>query len=772
MLQRFNIIKNVGRFDDLKCGKGTQDYFGKFTVIYARNGSGKTTICDILRSLGCGDGKYVDGRHRFNTEDLSEIELQMHAAPGAKFPVFRYTRKKGWTCNLDEHPKPKCLVYDERFIADNILIGQSVTVEHKRSLYGLALGERAIELAQALQSAEDELRTATAEVANATSQIMVPTGYTLDTFIKITHDSDLKSQIQQTTTELETAKQAIVNAERIRALAPFQVFDVPNVPDNISDILTTTLSSLAVQAEERINVHRQTAAPTLSMSWMKQGFDATIGSNCPYCGQDTSTADIVKCYGEMFRGLLETHQNEQQRLLETANAAFGINAQERLRTALAGHSQTRDNWHAVGVSLPFNQYGDATTFLEAMANVHKVIVASLRRKQEAPAQATSLTPDERKHVDDYTNLINPLSQYRAQLIALNTQINAIKTNAGRTEVKPLEDKLHRLKVQEMRYALPVVEQINRYNTAVATQKQKQTAKTKANEEHREEVKSIIIRYKDRINALLGIFKASIRVSERITYHGGPPAVELVVTINGTQVSGSPDDAKNASVPSLANTISAGDRSALCLAFFIAKYESDTKLPESILVFDDPFNSQDQFRRGKTLEQIIEMSEKAMQTFVLSHELNFAREAAGRSRTSATFELDNSAIPIELKLVDLPALAAGCHILDYAALKACSEGKPYIGDEITTARRMRQVLETFLRTKFPERWQSDVWLGDMIGDIRKAGETDVLHKAKHLYDALNHVNEWGKRYYHTCNDDLIDPTDLRTYAEETIDILHR
>ncbi|QIE41170.1 AAA family ATPase [Rhodobacteraceae bacterium SC52] len=60
MLQKINIIQNVGRFEK---ALPTQDArFKKCTLIYGENGWGKSTIADILRSLTLGDPEIIIGR--------------------------------------------------------------------------------------------------------------------------------------------------------------------------------------------------------------------------------------------------------------------------------------------------------------------------------------------------------------------------------------------------------------------------------------------------------------------------------------------------------------------------------------------------------------------------------------------------------------------------------------------------------------------------------------------------------------------------------------
>src|SRR5687768_16892752 len=49
MIKKILSIHGIGRFENLKA---TGDVtFGKYTLIFAENGVGKTTLCDIIKSL-------------------------------------------------------------------------------------------------------------------------------------------------------------------------------------------------------------------------------------------------------------------------------------------------------------------------------------------------------------------------------------------------------------------------------------------------------------------------------------------------------------------------------------------------------------------------------------------------------------------------------------------------------------------------------------------------------------------------------------------------
>src|ERR1700689_1455710 len=73
MLLRVISIKNVGRFKN--CAAIGDVTFRRYTLIFGENARGKTTLCDILRSLFKNDPAIVLGRSTLGSLDPPDIRL-------------------------------------------------------------------------------------------------------------------------------------------------------------------------------------------------------------------------------------------------------------------------------------------------------------------------------------------------------------------------------------------------------------------------------------------------------------------------------------------------------------------------------------------------------------------------------------------------------------------------------------------------------------------------------------------------------------------------
>ena len=188
------------------------------------------------------------------------------------------------------------------------------------------------------------------------------------------------------------------------------------------------------------------------------------------------------------------------------------------------------------------------------------------------------------------------------------------------------------------------------------------------------------------------------------------------------VSTTPEDARNPARPSLANTLSGGDRSALGLAFFVAVAEHDPRISDTILVFDDPFHSQDRSRRRRTIECVHRLPAAprpavfySLPRIRLCERIGSHGWRAGQHlhsrRHERSFALRGQEPPTT-------ALAVCAYEQDYARLSAYLRNPTELADQLKdVARCIRQSLEGYMPTKFPESWKPDDWIGGMIGKIR-------------------------------------------------------
>jgi wobble nucleotide-excising tRNase len=121
MLQRVISIKNVGGFKN--CVANGDVSLRRYTLIFAENGRGKTTLCAILRSLFTNTPALIIGRRTLGLAGEPAVHLLTAGGP-------IWFRNGAWTANF-----PDIAVFDETHVAENVYAGDAVETEHRRNLY-------------------------------------------------------------------------------------------------------------------------------------------------------------------------------------------------------------------------------------------------------------------------------------------------------------------------------------------------------------------------------------------------------------------------------------------------------------------------------------------------------------------------------------------------------------------------------------------------------------------------------------------------------------
>ncbi len=282
-------------------------------------------------------------------------------------------------------------------------------------------------------------------------------------------------------------------------------------------------------------------------------------------------------------------------------------------------------------------------------------------------------------------------------------------------------------------------------------------------------------YERRINDYLDVFNAGFRITETgHGYPGGIAASTYQLVINNTAIDLG-DRRTSPNNHSFKNTLSSGDRTTLALAFFLAHLELDQSLATKIVVFDDPFNSQDAFRRRQTVHEIDKVARRCAQVIVLSHDATFLKQVWDKAPAAERVALnlaDHRARGSKIMPVDLERACQGRTATDLDDLQAyLTTGA---GNSIDLIRKMRVVLETYCWITYPTSFLNGRdWLGEIVRKIREGANQ---HPARDLYDPLDRINDYTSQYYHGENTidatpDQIDPQELTGYVGQTLKLVN-
>lgn len=781
MIKRINVLRRVGRYTELSSHPGQQGEFAQLTVIYGKNASGKSTLCDVFRSLGTGEAAYIVGRKSLDSIEDPEIVVTLDGSNPSSTARFS---NGSWVKRDDV---PKIQVFDERFVADNVLIGHQIGLDHRRNLYSLVIGDQAIALNQAVEAAEQRLSNATLEINQKEAALngLLPEGQTIATFRDIPKTENVDQQIFSAKEALENATRIKLIADQICGRKELSHIPVSDIPDGLDQVLSVSLRDTSLAAEQKIRDHLAATSVGLTIDWLGRGHQAQSGTACPHCGQEMDGLEIFEAYTAFFSGELQEQNQERQGFQNTVEERFGPAAQLRLNETLGAHAAEQAWWvDAVGFRVELPSLPNRASLSEAMADTHRVLTGALSRKQASPGSVVEWTDDETKIVDAWRGIASKLNLYNDGLAAVNDAFSQRKTSAGAVNLEPLQRRLAALELSKKRHQQAVKDAYAAYDRSAHAQKVAQGDKKTANHDLRTVSNQLMAAYGERINRLLAQFNVDFQIvcggtdDNYVAFPSGRPSGLLAIEIKGVKVSASSDHTSDPSRVSIANTLSGGDRSALALAFFLAKIEADPELSESILVFDDPFHSQDRSRRTRTVERIHQAAKTSKQCIVLSHDLEFARTTAALPRTAVrTFVLDTLSRPANLVPGEFPMLPSQAYEMRYERLcNFLSDPADFANQLNNVARDLRVILEEYLKYKYPRAWAEDSdWLGDMIRKIREAPAHDPIANLQHLVTELEQVNEYSKRFHHRsigATADTPDATELLSYARQALSIIHK
>ena len=271
-----------------------------------------------------------------------------------------------------------------------------------------------------------------------------------------------------------------------------------------------------------------------------------------------------------------------------------------------------------------------------------------------------------------------------------------------------------------------------------------------------------------INDYLQRFGASFRLGEvqSINTRGGSAASYCVV-INQQNVDITADEG-----PSFRNTLSAGDRNTLALAFFFASLDQDPNLANKSIIVDDPMTSLDDHRTLRTRQEILAMAARVQQVIVLSHSKPFLCSLYEQADKNVVIPLriNRAAVGSEIAVWDVRNDSVSehdkRHELVRAYLRVADPTK-----EREVAQALRPILEAFMRVAYPEFFPPGTLIGPFLGRCeQQVGGNDEILSAADTAE-LRALLDYANRFHHDTNPAWqtanVNDAELSDFAERTL-----
>lgn len=755
MLKKIVTIRNVGRFKN--CNASGDVEFRKATLIYAPNGRGKTTFCDICRSLKTGVSDIVVGRATLGTGVPPTVDLLLDTGM-ARF-------KDGvWSGTL-----PEFEIFDSRFIYNNVYAGECVEHEQRRNLYDVIIGEKGVALRRTVDQLDATFRRAGQALSEkeATVRSFIPGGMAVDKFVALEADPNIDAKTEAKV-KLVTA---LDGAAELKAKSTLAKIALPPFPTGLDTLLSKTIEDVSENAEVAIRAHMAKHMLHPNEQWLVEGLSLLKGDSCPFCAQPLAGNTLMSVYRSQFAGHYEKLKTEIQQWTDRLRNYADQAAVLTLERTTHENVRLLGEWqrYITGVEAPAL---DVPRVYQALAALRSAGLVLLDVKAKSPLEPVA--PGDEfstalRAVDDAKALVEA---YNLAVDALNGTILSKKEEAEGGDATKAKRELEELRALKIRQQDDVKKAVEELRSARAERTNADQTKQKAKTDLEQYSRDVFPRYQGRINRLLENFGATFRIEKaRERYLGGKPSSTYCFVIEGEEVELG-DQNTPLTKPSFRNTLSAGDKSALALAFFLTQLAESVDVSRKIIVLDDPFTSQDASRQTCTQQEIRRLASAATQVIVLSHERRFLKRVWDSMERAVTKTLQFSVLgDTTVTEWDIETVQDE-YVATYTTLwRYCNRND---GDPQLVVRTIRPLLEGYLRMKLPREFPEDKWLGDYVKQIQDADANTPVGLAKPLLPELQDLKDYAKRYHHPAGpevpDEPVDAAEVLAYGKRTLKLV--
>lgn len=601
MLLRFTSIKNVGRFHD--CHPGGR-HFGKKTIIFGGNGNGKSTKTDILNSASTGNAKLVKSRKTFGSTDGQVVEMVFDEAGVNKTVKYE---NGAWSA-----PVPNLVVFDSRFVSQNIFDGDRLSDEHRSNLHRIIVGAEGRKLAEAIGASGRDIRAKEQEVNVKEREFKITEHakvLTLDAFIALPQDVEIDKKIA----ELEAQKEfiAIARNPELKKLSE----GIPaGVEENLSRGSAIAHEQAKKDIEGHVAVHWQDQSHR--KEFLSEGLVLAKDEHCPFCGQDLGpVSGLIEAYRAFFDAKYKQWETEIRSSLREIRGWNVDAAIKDLESGVAG-------WKKF---LP-SECGEISSWIAVNGDVLRQAKADLEKECERK----SLNVEHQMDFSSLKKIETLLVDLDIKIGVVNSAAGTYKKNAESKDARTIESDLLKQRAVKSRHE-PVWVSFCAEHAKLTTDLLRLKSEREANITKLNTYSAgVFASHQNKINEILEKLGADFRIEEleektdRRKVGGVHCGFKLVFFGSHSVVTEDGEDGYR-----INNTLSHGDKNLLALAFFVATLWNDPELDRKIIVVDDPVSSLDYDRKCATVGLFTDLRNEAglepKQLIILTHDRPLLKE---------------------------------------------------------------------------------------------------------------------------------------------------
>jgi wobble nucleotide-excising tRNase len=763
VVRSFNLLRNVGKFDNVAAG--AQLPFSRLTVVYAENARGKTTLAAILRSLASGRADLVAERARLGAQHPPHVVVDTGAGAPAVFQNGAWSRTA-----------PEIVIFDDAFVAENVCSGMEVGATHRQNLHELIVGAQGIALARALQAEVDKIEIHNAELRDRENAIPAAArgNLSVDAFCALAQVQNLPQAIEEAERRLAAAREA----GRVAETPTFSPFSLPKMDVvGLRELLAKGVPELDARALTRVQEHLGGLGRG-GEAWVGQGMGFTNHllsqghGECPFCAQDLRGSPLLAHYRAYFGHAYNDLKRQITEAFRAFRVAQGGDVPVAFERSIRETVERQAFWKAFA-EIPAVEV-DTAAIARTWKSAREPVERLLEAKMSAPLDTLSIPDDVEHAIAAHNTQCDRVRDISDQFAAVNTQLEKVKEQAREANLASLANDLANLRAVQARHDPVIAPLCDAYlaeKAAKSATEQRRRAARTALDQHRQ---AAFPAYGITINDFLQRFNASFRVGpvDAVNTRGGSAAnYTLLIDGNPVPLSGNPGQ------PSFSNTLSAGDRNTLALAFFFASLQNDPQRAQRVVVIDDPMTSLDEHRTLHTLQEMDRLARDVAAMVVLSHSKPFLLGVWDKSQQipKTALEVRRSGAGSTLAAWDVNAAMVTVHDRRYAESVAyLQQADP--ATERRVAESLRPMLETFCRVAYPTNFPPGTLLGPFQHQcaLRVATPQEIMSVAN--AQELRALLDYANRFHHDTNaayaTELINDAELTDFARRTLAFIRR
>ncbi|MGX9964950.1 AAA family ATPase [Roseomonas sp. F4] len=344
--------------------------------------------------------------------------------------------------------------------------------------------------------------------------------------------------------------------------------------------------------------------------WLKYGTAHAPKDHCPYCAQNTIGVPLVDAYRTYFSEAFKSLSGQ----IDNLKCIVDLYSLEKLNELVLYNDIEFDYWVKLCDIEPIPTLSPVDR--GSIANSLQLLSQLIDEKRQNPLAKLALG----SNAPSIHGAISLLQAYNEQIASRHAIIDLARSGAEGGDLEEAR-RIHGkwLAINE-KLRDPVRSAVISFNNAQNRLGEIKKEKSAAQAALKAYTEATMVSRQSAINEILSDFGASFQIVDaRTNFTGREPNAEFAIEIRKQKVKAGEILAEE---PSFKTVLSAGDKITLALAFFIAQIQSDVNLKEAVVVFDDPFSSQDMDRQFYTTSHIREICKNSRQTLVLSHDPRF------------------------------------------------------------------------------------------------------------------------------------------------------